>query len=115
MISQDSHAPDPRNRLLEELELLPGLLWVKARHAGEVSARPLQAWYQIVCYRIDYDREHHRNARHQFLGSPSRDGTRRDDDVHLETEQFGKKFGKSLILPFRESRLDDDVLAIDVT
>ena len=30
-------------------------------------------------------------------------------------DQRGKKIGKPLILPFRESRLDDDVLAIDVT
>jgi hypothetical protein len=32
-----------------------------------------------------------------------------------EANQLGSKFGKSLILPFRESRLDYDVVAFDTS
>jgi hypothetical protein len=78
-----------------------------------VRAR-FQAWYHVVCYRLDHDGENDRDVCDRFFGRPNRHGTRHDKDVHLETDQVGKKFGIPLILPFRESRLDDDVLAIDV-
>ncbi len=115
LITQQSHAPEPRNCLLEELELLLSLLWVKARRACEVSARPLQIRDNIVCHRIDHDGEDNRDILDRLLGGPRRHGPRYGDDVHLETDQFGKKIGKSLILPFRESWLEYDVAAFDIT
>ena len=115
LIAQQSHAPEPRNRLLEEFELLLGLLRVKARRACEVSARPLQIRDNVVCHRIDYDGEDNRDILDRLLCGPRRYGTRHGDDVHVETDQFGKKIGKSLVLPFRESWLDCDVATFDIT
>jgi hypothetical protein len=100
LIAQQSHALEPRNRLLEKLELLLGLLRVKACRACEVSAGPLQIRDNIVCHRIDYDGEDNRDILGSLLCSPRRYGTRHGDDVHIETDQFGKKIGKPLVLPF---------------
>ena len=115
LIAQHSHAPQPRNRLLEEFELLLGLLRVKARRPCEVFARPLQTRNNIVCHWIDHDGEDDRDIFDSFLCSPRRHGTCHSDDVHLETDQFGKKIGKSLILAFRKSWLDCNVAAFNIT
>ena len=71
LVSQHSHAPETRKNLLKELELLRGLLWIKARHTCEVSVRLLQVCYHIVSYWIDHDGEHQRNVADCLLGSPS--------------------------------------------
>ena len=86
MVSQHSHAPETRNNLLKELELLRGLLWIKAGHTCEVSARLLQASYHIVFYWIDHDGKHKRNVGDCFLGSPSRYGACDGKDVYLQAE-----------------------------
>jgi len=114
LISQDRHALEPWDHFFEKLELLCGLLWVKARYAGNVSTRPLQAWYDTVCDRIDHDCENNGDVGGRFFGSPSCHGTGHDKNVDFETDQFGKKLGKALIVPLRESRLEDEVLALDV-
>src|ERR1700752_299265 len=102
LISQDGHVPHPRNHLPEQLELLRGLLRVKARNTGEVSARPLQACYHIVCHRIDHYGEDDRDVCDRFFGRPGCDGTRYGENIHLETDQLCKEVWKTLILPFCE-------------
>src|SRR6266513_369210 len=115
LISQDSHMPQPRNYLSQEFELLRGLLWIKARHTCEVSARPLQACYDIVCHRIDHYCEDDRDGCDCFFGHASCEGTRHGDNIDVETNQLCKEVGETLILAFRKSRLDHIIVAFDVS
>jgi hypothetical protein len=69
--------------------------------------------FRFFCHGIDHHREHNGDASGHLLG-PGCHGTQQGDDVYLETNQFACKFGKSLILPFRESRLELDIVAFDV-
>ena len=39
----------------------------------------------------------------------------RHDDIHLEPHELGGELGKTVIPTFRKAKLDDDILALDVT
>ena len=39
----------------------------------------------------------------------------RHDDIHLEPDEFGGELGKTVILAFGKAKLDDDILALDVS
>ena len=39
----------------------------------------------------------------------------RHDDIHLEPDELGGELGKAVVLTFGKAKLDDDVLALDVT
>ena len=113
-VAENGHALDRRNHFPEQLELHFGLLRVEARRAGEISAWPLQIRHNVIRHRIDNDGKNNRNTRDRLVGGTRRYGTGHGDDVHLETEQFGKEIGKSPILAFRESRFDHHVAPFDV-
>jgi len=96
------------------LQLFGGLLWVEAGHAGDVSARPLQARHHVVRHRIDHDSEYDRNVRRRFLGGASRHGSGHCQDVHFQSDQLSNEFRKALVLAFRESWLDHHIAAFDI-
>ena len=41
--------------------------------------------------------------------------TRCDNGFYLKTQQFGGKRGEVILIPFRISPLDDDVLSLDMS
>ena len=49
-----------------------------------------------------------------FLGSTGRWRTARDDDVHLETHQLGRKRGKAIWFSLCVSLLDDNIFSLHV-
>ena len=49
-----------------------------------------------------------------MLGGTGDRRSRRNDDVYLETHQFGRKCGQVIEFSFCKSPLDDDVLPFDV-
>src|SRR5438552_4529857 len=112
LICQQSHPLEPRQHLLEEFELLPGLLRVKGGETRDVAAWPLQTRDQARLNGIDHYRHDDGNRGSRTLRSPNHHRTDSDDDVHPETNQFGSQGGELFDPPLRPSRLDDDVPAV---
>jgi hypothetical protein len=115
-IPEDRHPGDLREGLLEQLQVLADNL--RAGDEGQscdIRPRPREAGDEATldgiedCHRDDGDRPG------RILGRQGRCRGYRNDDVNLQAHQFVHEVGKPLVLPFRISVLDRDVLAFDVT
>jgi len=102
-----------RQHLLEKLQSFGGQ--VEKEQAGDVRARPGQAgdelernWVEVDAHNEDGD------CLRCFLGCSRRVIGGRNDDVDVETDQFGREAGEPIRPPLGVPVLDDHVLAVDV-
>ena len=109
---QESHALESGDGLAQERELLLGLRRIERRHTGGVAPGFFHARHHLVRDRIDHDREHDRDGRGHLLNGPDGHRTHNGDHVRPEIDELGDKRGKSRILPFRTSWLDDKFVTV---
>ena len=60
-------------------------------------------------------RHHDRSPARRLLGGPDCLCARRDDDVHVQLDEFERKGGEPVSPPLRPSPLHRDIAAVDVT
>ncbi len=82
--------------------------------SSEISTRPSEARDKTRSDGVANGRHDKRDSHHRSLDRERRGRTGRDDNVHIERDELGNEFRKSLILSFRPSVLDDDVSTLDV-
>src|SRR5262249_21652796 len=112
---EDDHPSGSRDRLFEQLQLLPEHLGTKERPPRDVPAGSRQAGGQPGSHRIAVVRDDYGHGRRGGLGGMRCQGAARPDDVHLETDQFDRELWELTGLPFGGiSTLDDEILALDV-
>ena len=76
---------------------------------------PRQAGDEAGLDRIGGEAPH--DDRDRAGGLPGREARRRagrQDELHLQSDQFGRERGQPIVAVLREAVLDDDVLALDV-
>jgi hypothetical protein len=102
-----------RHRLFEQRQPLPTQLDSVRGEPRDVPARPREVGDEPRPYRIpacDNDRD---TLRCLAGGSRCR-RTPRDDDIHLEPDQFSREVGEPLDLPPGPALLQDDGLALHI-
>src|ERR1700730_8318527 len=113
-ITQDRHACELREQLMEQFELFPGLLRVVAGYPRCISTWLLHRGDDPDGNWIDDHRKDYRNFRGCFLSCPSPYDAERHNDVYVKTSQFDGKIGDPVELSLGKSRLEDDVPALDI-
>src|SRR5262249_46155105 len=86
---------------------------VLQREAGGVAARPRQGRDHSRTDRVSHRREHDRDDRCRLLCRNSRRGCRRDDDIYLQPDEFGRSLGEALVPSVRPPILDGDGAALN--
>jgi len=108
---------DPRNLgegLLEQLQALRDQLGAEVRQPGDVPTRPRETGHEPVSDRIANDRHDDGDRGGRLLYSTGRWRIRREDEVDLETGQFGRQTWEPLDLPIGRSVLNEDVLTLHI-
>ena len=116
-IREDRHPAQARDRILEQLEPFRRELGNEERVAGDVAAGAREARDDARSNGVaDVGHDHRNRIRRGCLlrGEGARCRVRHDD-IHLEPDELGGELGKTVILTFGEAKLDDDILALDVT
>jgi hypothetical protein len=88
-----------------------GQLLGRTGQSGDVSTRACQAGDQPVADRIDRDRNDDGNRRRGVLGRLGSRRTRREDQVDLQINQFGREGWEASRLAFGGPQLDQEVLS----
>ena len=73
-----------------------------------------QGWRRVQSHRINNARHDDGDRARRFFGSPDRWHSNRNDDVHLQTDQLGRKVGEPVVRPRRPSGLNRDVLTFHI-
>ena len=116
-IREDRHPAHARDRILEQLEPFRHELGNEERVAGDVAARAREARDDARSNGVaDVGHDHRYRIRRGCLlrGEGARCRVRHDD-IHLEPDELGGELGKTVVLTFGKAKLDDDILALDVT
>ena len=116
-IREDRHLAHARDRILEHLEPFPHELGKEEGVAGDVAARAREARDDTGPNGVADVGHHYRyRIRRGCLlrgeGARYRVG---HDDIHLEPDELGGELGKTLKLTLSIAKLDDDILALDIT
>ncbi len=109
---QDGDAGEPRNDLLQKLQLFSAYLRGKGGQPSNVPSRSRKAGDKPVSNRVVIKRHDNGNPRSDFLNRARGRRTARDDDVNLETRPIGGDLIAALRFSFGRAPLDDNVLAL---
>src|SRR5262245_41180817 len=114
-IPKDRDTGRPPDSRLEQFHPLPTDLGAYARRQpGEVPTRAREIGDEPAAYWVrDADHDDGNRAAGLLGGERVLVG-RHDDHIDLGADKRNRQLGKSLVLPFRDSPLDRDVLAVDV-
>ncbi len=107
-VKDDGNAREPGNGLLEQLQEFDVGLGHHDGEPGDIAARPREAGHVAAAERVRVAHEDYGNRRGRSLGRPGVDGTRGNDDIDLEPDQFLRKFAHPFRLPLRPPILDGD-------
>src|SRR5262245_17083191 len=110
-----SNARKPRNRLSEQFQDFEDCFRHHRGEPGDVAAGPREADHVAASDRLCMAHEYDGYRRGRLLGRLGVNGTRCDDDIHLEVDEFHRELAHSFGSPLCPSELDGDVLALDPT
>src|ERR1051326_3920444 len=113
-VHQDSYADKSRNHLLQKFQSFPTEIRAYEGETRNVSAWPSQARDKPAPHRVACCRHDDRNSRSCILRGRTRISSAHNNDVNSQTNQFGGKRGKTLLFPFCEPILNDDVPPFNV-
>ena len=113
-IPKDSQPGERGNRLLQQLDVLGAHLGDHAGGAGEVRAGPGEAIHHATRDRISHRYEDNRNGSGRLLCRQCGLRGERYDHVDLKPHELRGQFGQLVKLAFRPSKLEGDILALDV-
>src|SRR5215472_1602487 len=111
-VPKHGDAAEPRNDLLEQLELLLGQLRGEESEASDVPTRVSEAGYETTP--LGECRYDDRYGLRSLLGGAGVDVVRRHDDVGFPSDELRGKGRDPLGSPLRGEVLDDEVLALQV-
>ena len=94
---------------------LPARSVAWSRQAGDVAARSRQTRDQAGADRVSRRREDDRDDRCRLLCREDRRGSRRDNDIDLETDELGGDLSGALAAALRPAILDRDGATLDPT
>src|SRR6266849_5835919 len=107
---------DPRNGLRELFQTLADELRGEEGQPRDIAARPRKAGDEPARNRIGNSSEDNGDGPGRLLGGQGGAcASAREDDINVERNQFGRKSGEPLELPFGRSDFNCDVAALDVT
>ena len=86
----------------------------KESRACDISSWPREAGHKSVSDRVAHSSDYDRDRGGRLLRSTARGRSQCDDEVDLETDQFGRQTREPLDLPVRRSVLNDDVPTLDI-
>lgn len=109
-VAEDSHPLEARPYCPKEFELCLGLLRIEGGHPSDVSTWVLEVGGQSIAHRLDHDCKNDGNGRGGLAGGPHSDGSDDSDDIDIEADYFGSKFGKATQLSLSYSKLEADVV-----
>jgi hypothetical protein len=113
-VREDPHTADLGNGFPEQLQpFAEGLGAHTVSHPRHISPRAREARDEPAPNRIGNGEHDDRDRRGGVLGRHDREGRRCGDDIDLQPDQLGREVGQAVRPALRESRLDDDVLALD--
>ena len=113
-IPQDSDTRYPRGELLEKVELLGAQLRVHLRKTGNMPARMCQTVNIARPDRIAVNDEYDRHGFCHFLPRGRFCGREGDDQVYVETDEFGGQRRQPVEVTVRRAVLDDNISAADL-
>jgi len=99
---------------VRQLKPLRSHLDIQLCHAGYIAAWPAQAGGETELHRIAVAGEHDGNGRGRRLGRERRRCRRGGEDGHLPTNQIGHQGRQAIVLPFRPTEFDREILPIDI-
>src|SRR6266545_4547182 len=114
-VPDDRNAREPGNGLLEQLQAFGSCLTHHDGEPGDVAAWSREAGHVSAADRVRVAREYYGNRRGRVLGRPSVDGSRCNDDIDLEPDQFLRQAGEPLEPPLGPAVFNNDVPALDPT
>jgi hypothetical protein len=109
-----SHRRRPGDELAQQFQPLGPEVTGDESHAGEVSARPVEAGDEAVADRIAAGCEHDRHGGRRGFGS-KRSSCVGHDHRHPAADQIGQKRRQLVIVTFRPTLLYSDVARVDET
>jgi hypothetical protein len=113
-IGQSGHASRRRQHVADQLDTLASEFGADASDTGDISARPRKARDKPRGDRISRIRHNDRDFARRLLCRLSGGREPRDDYIHVETDQLGGQFGKPVEVSFSRSKLESNVLPLDV-
>src|SRR5712692_4446745 len=114
-VPDDGNPREPGNGPLEQLQALGHSLAHDNGEPRDVAARPSEAGHVAGADGIRVAREYYGNRRGRSLGRSSVDGSRCNDDINLEPDQFLHQAWEPIEPPLGPAVLDRDVLSLDPT
>jgi hypothetical protein len=108
---------DPRqagHRARLQLDLLGNDVIEGAGEPSHVAARTSQAGHESTADRIGRVTHDDRDGARSLLRRPNRRRRRHHDDLDLQAHHFGREFAETLVLSFRQTPLDDEVLTLPI-
>jgi len=112
-IPKDRRSRYARCGLLEQFQPFPTHAVLGTHETGDVAARTRQARNQAGADRVTRRRENNEDDRCRLLGGHDRSSRRRDDDINLAPDEFGRDLGGALGATLRPAILDRDRATLD--
>ena len=107
-------AQNARHDFFHQLDALCRRVRIDRAQTGDVAARPRQTGDKAGFNRIEGHRKDDRNRLGRLPGGVDRLRAAGDDDIDLETNQLGGKFGETLYAPAGKPILNVNIFSFDV-
>ena len=115
MIAQKRQPCEAGQDLLDSSNCFLGWCGSKLGDPRDISTGPIQRSGEPSRNGVDHRCEDDGNLTGYVLNSPNPDRAECNDDVYIETDEFGGKRRNSVELSFGNSRLDQNVAALDIS